>query len=265
MKYKFKGKEKDEETGMYYFGARYYDADLSVWLSVDPMADKYPSMSPFMYCAGNPVVLIDPNGMDIDPTASGFQDAENAAKNQPAFDALFNKWKTNTNILVRFSTDEKDRPVNENGERCDGTATPSGVTNDGKQIYTVAWNPNEKVAEKLGTSPLFEEAAHLENGIEGRSDLTSNTLNDEVMAKIWVAKNITNISDFYTDKLSDTKQAQFKTHFGWVKTNSNFPNKIKSGLFKGVFLTTYINNDMYKDRSYRVYATGTEGYKKMAK
>jgi len=60
--YKFSGKEKDSETGYSYFGARYYDSDLSVWLSVDPMASKYPSMSAYMYCAGNPVMLVDPDG-----------------------------------------------------------------------------------------------------------------------------------------------------------------------------------------------------------
>ena len=42
--YKFSGKEKDSETGYSYFGARYYNSDLSVWLSVDPMADKYPTV-----------------------------------------------------------------------------------------------------------------------------------------------------------------------------------------------------------------------------
>ncbi len=61
--YKFSGKEKDDETGYSYFGARYYDSDLSIWLSVDPMSDKYPSTSSFMYVMGNPVMLIDPNGM----------------------------------------------------------------------------------------------------------------------------------------------------------------------------------------------------------
>ena len=44
----FTGKEKDEETGYGYFGARYKDHDLmTLWLSVDPMADKYPSISPY--------------------------------------------------------------------------------------------------------------------------------------------------------------------------------------------------------------------------
>ena len=63
--YTFSAKEKDTETGYSYFGARYYSSDLSVWLSVDPQADKYPSLSPYTYCANNPVKLVDPNGEEI--------------------------------------------------------------------------------------------------------------------------------------------------------------------------------------------------------
>jgi RHS repeat-associated protein len=62
--YTFSGKEKDSETGYSYFGARYYDSDLSIWLSVDPLADKYPSMSAYMYVGGHPTIIVDPNGMD---------------------------------------------------------------------------------------------------------------------------------------------------------------------------------------------------------
>ena len=62
----FTGKELDEETGYSYFGARYYDpAVLAAWLSVDPMSDKYPSISPYAYCAWNPLRLVDPAGKDI--------------------------------------------------------------------------------------------------------------------------------------------------------------------------------------------------------
>ena len=61
------GKERDEETGFGYFGARYMDHEqMTMWLSVDPMADKYPSISPYAYCAWNPVNLIDPDGREID-------------------------------------------------------------------------------------------------------------------------------------------------------------------------------------------------------
>jgi len=87
----FTGKERDEEkegsrgpfasergneprsgipngsTYLYtYFGARYMDHELmTMWLSVDPMADKYPGISPYAYCAWNSVKLVDPEGMDI--------------------------------------------------------------------------------------------------------------------------------------------------------------------------------------------------------
>ena len=57
------GKERDEETGYGYFGARYMDHELmTMWLSVDPMANKYPNISPYAYCAWNPVKLVDSDG-----------------------------------------------------------------------------------------------------------------------------------------------------------------------------------------------------------
>ncbi len=59
--YTFSAKEKDPETGLSYFGSRYYSSDLSVWLSVDPMSGKYPSLSPYVCCADNPVRLVDPD------------------------------------------------------------------------------------------------------------------------------------------------------------------------------------------------------------
>ncbi len=59
------GKEKDWESGFHYYGARYYWSEmLTGWLSIDPMADKYPNISPYNYCHWNPVVAIDPDGMD---------------------------------------------------------------------------------------------------------------------------------------------------------------------------------------------------------
>ena len=61
----FSAKERDPETGYSYFGSRYYNSDLSIWLSVDPMAHKYPSLSPYVYCANNPIKLVDPNGEEV--------------------------------------------------------------------------------------------------------------------------------------------------------------------------------------------------------
>jgi len=65
--YRFTGKEEDVETGLYYYGARYYDPRTSVWLSVDPKADEMPGWSPYNYCFNNPIVLIDPDGAKPTP------------------------------------------------------------------------------------------------------------------------------------------------------------------------------------------------------
>lgn len=70
--YKFNAKELDEETGLYYYGARYYDPKTSVWISVDPLAEKYPNMSSYVYCADNPVKYIDPDGKDWFVNDQGF-------------------------------------------------------------------------------------------------------------------------------------------------------------------------------------------------
>ncbi|RST26319.1 RHS repeat domain-containing protein [Chryseobacterium lacus] len=61
--YKFNAKELDEESGLYYYGARYYNPRLSVWYGVDPLAEDYPSWSPYVYTFNNPIRYIDPTGM----------------------------------------------------------------------------------------------------------------------------------------------------------------------------------------------------------
>ncbi|MBQ8020853.1 MAG: hypothetical protein IJ263_10700, partial [Paludibacteraceae bacterium] len=64
--YLFNAKELDNETGLYYYGARYLDPTGAMWLSVDPLFEKYAGMSPYNYCAGNPVKLVDPDGRDVE-------------------------------------------------------------------------------------------------------------------------------------------------------------------------------------------------------
>ena len=69
--YLFNAKELDEETGLYYYGARYLNPSIALWLSTDPLQEKYPGMSPYNYCAGNPVKLVDPDGRSTDITDNG--------------------------------------------------------------------------------------------------------------------------------------------------------------------------------------------------
>ena len=60
--YLFNAKEFDEETGLYYYGARYYDPRLSLWMSTDPMQENYFNVSSYCYVLNNPLKLIDPDG-----------------------------------------------------------------------------------------------------------------------------------------------------------------------------------------------------------
>jgi RHS repeat-associated protein len=60
--YLYNGKEQDNETGLYDYGARYYDPHTYQWLGIDPMVEKYPGMSPYTYCLNNPITLMDPDG-----------------------------------------------------------------------------------------------------------------------------------------------------------------------------------------------------------
>ena len=82
--YLFNAKEFDEETGLYYYGARYYDPRLSLWISVDPLSIFDPhneenyiegehnggvfnnnNLNSYSYCYQNPIILTDPNGKQV--------------------------------------------------------------------------------------------------------------------------------------------------------------------------------------------------------
>jgi len=54
--------ERDNETGLDYRGARYYDSDVARFLSLDPLASEFPEWSDYCYVAGNPIIFIDPDG-----------------------------------------------------------------------------------------------------------------------------------------------------------------------------------------------------------
>ena len=62
-KYSFNAKELDEENGMYYYEARYYAPPT--FTSRDPLFEKYFWMSPYAYCANNPVKYVDPDGKTV--------------------------------------------------------------------------------------------------------------------------------------------------------------------------------------------------------
>lgn len=132
--YKFSGKEKDEETSYSYFGARYYMSDVSVWLSVDPMMDKYPNISPFNYCHWNPVMLTDPDGMD-----DGWVEDPNDKSKGVYWDPKVNSDAEAQTAGVKYHGQEGYGANEETGGRIhykpDGTSSESAITLTGPTVY----------------------------------------------------------------------------------------------------------------------------------
>lgn len=67
MPYKFNGKELDQETGQYYYGARYMNPVTNLWYGVDALTEKYPTIGGYVYCVGNLIKFVDLDGKDIFP------------------------------------------------------------------------------------------------------------------------------------------------------------------------------------------------------
>ena len=79
-RYRYTDKEKDEESGMYYMGARYYSPSLGRWLNIDPLAIKYSHESPYVFVSNNPLIYIDPDGLEKIVVSGGEYTDENRYK-----------------------------------------------------------------------------------------------------------------------------------------------------------------------------------------
>ena len=64
-RYKYVGKERDEETGLYYYGARYYAAWIARFVSVDPLQFDYSELTPYQYSSNRPITGLDIDGLEF--------------------------------------------------------------------------------------------------------------------------------------------------------------------------------------------------------
>ena len=69
-RYRYVGKERDAESGLYYYGARYYAAWTCRFISVDPLAHDYMYLTPYNYAGNRPIISIDIDGMQGDQNTS---------------------------------------------------------------------------------------------------------------------------------------------------------------------------------------------------
>jgi RHS repeat-associated protein len=207
-RWKFTGKELDEETGLYYYGARFYNPVTSLWLSVDPLAEKYPSMSPYIYCANNPIIYIDPDGREI----IGKESLENAAKfkdetnkkiadlriekmkeqnsNKPSkknikeIDDKISQFKGALNELSVLEKSDQKYSINTSSKNVQADAKGNITYDVADNVLNVnitdAWNV-ENLAHELKHAYQFEIGAMSLDG-DGRSGGSLYDMQDEVEA-----------------------------------------------------------------------------------
>ncbi|MDR1792588.1 MAG: RHS repeat-associated core domain-containing protein, partial [Bacteroidales bacterium] len=123
--FKFNGKELDEESRMYYFEARYQSPP--VFISRDPLFEKYPMFSPYSYCANNPIKYIDPDGRTL---KIAYYEYRNGKAVQKVF--IFNGKNQNqapNNWFVNYVIDAYNYSVNNGGgQKMQEAATDQNIT-----------------------------------------------------------------------------------------------------------------------------------------
>ncbi len=214
-RYTFSAKEKDIETGYSYFGARYYTSDLSIWLSVDPMCDKYPNLTPYSYCRNNPIMLIDPNGEDDYWIDEGGK--INLYKNTNAKrDRIFmGKIEHNENgeITNKYVSLDKEKAKDKTFTKSTGSVTVKGESFDYEK-YDFA-NPSH--AEKVYNFITKENHAKVEWGL--------NIINTENGIKSFLTTGGNPIvepgSNAIFNWFIDNKGSAF---MDWEKSNHNHPS-----------------------------------------
>ena len=161
--YTFSGKEKDVETGYSYFGARYYDSGLSIWLSVDPMSDKYPNLTPYAYCANNPVILVDPDGRTIYHPSGTFPASYGYVywniQHNDTYKSLVSTFNKSTNNL-RFDTQNSDYSYGNTCADIQGKTDQNGEVLSFTCDVTIYLSSNRKKTEIGLVETFLHEAVH---------------------------------------------------------------------------------------------------------
>lgn len=160
--------QKFNETGNYYYGARYYDPRVSVWLSVDPLAHKYPSQTPYNFVFNNPLILTDPDGRGpvfgkdgdlLGPSADGWEGEAIVLEEGQAYD----KELTDQQILENGGTklgeygegirisDDSWKTVEDNG----GTKMDPYVKNNSNE--TAYYKPEGVDDNGIDQNPGYDE------------------------------------------------------------------------------------------------------------
>ena len=252
LPYKFNGKQFDEETGLYYYGARYMKPMASIWYGVDPLAEKYNNVSPFVFCKDNPIGFIDPDGkkvyqgnllviylvngqLTLSSKANEYTRAlyDGMIKTATGKRHLSMMVRSNTNIYLRYSSE------NTNTKRDITYARTLQAKKDGssirynKEIYSSTWaqitfyvetikqSTTIKGLENYGLS--FSEAMGAEGVHESVHAADPAEVNRDIRSSQPGQKNL---SEFIYERKARLMEAKFREELKKNKDNQNEKRKL---------------------------------------
>jgi RHS repeat-associated protein len=259
--YLFSGKERDEETGLTYFGARYFDGN--VWLSVDPLAEKNIGTSAYVYCAGNPLKFIDPTGMDtvnINKNDDGLWKVNNVIKSKG--NDVFNVNDGKETSTFTFSEGEYGNRINYLRLEDDGYETFGVFHLSGTETTGYVVEPQGPETTKSGTNRRIPTADYnlTTSDVSGAKWRGAPTIyNDNISTgrgvkihygtgRIWSEACLVVSSDY---TLSKSGHVQFK-----INESQGAAWQVNSYLGAASRDTKYINADGKNRHRYIYISTG---------
>ena len=185
--YLFNAKEFYEETGLYYYGARYYDPRLSLWLSIDPKEEKYSNVSTYCYVISNPLKYTDPTGMEIDMTKVRLADEQlKLSTTQSVIKDLASQTGLQLSLdkdnKLQYAKNDKGKPIvnkitNKKGKEIDaGSKTARNFLIkmiDNKTEIEVSYHAKRTVTSGTQIGLSFEQ---ISNMVKGAVGVDGNTL-----------------------------------------------------------------------------------------
>ncbi len=250
--YKFNGKELDEETGNYYYGARYYNPKMSVWLSIDPLAHKYPYHSPYCYVLNNPIRYIDPDGMKVAPKSQ--KQWDNHKKN------ISNKraeLQTEVNGLEQKAQDKgwNSRKLNRKTKKLKGRISSLSSSLDkmtelenSEDTYSL----QKRGADENGTVKYNSTSKAVDIHTDGSTSEFIHELDHAY--QIESGNAIAYMSGYGAWDLGDEVEA-YKSQFAYDPDNPNFVDRRRSAFdkFRASYITKnwvkFLNSGLYSGHS----------------
>ncbi|MDG1526142.1 MAG: RHS repeat-associated core domain-containing protein, partial [Schleiferiaceae bacterium] len=217
--FRFNAKEYDEETGNYYYGARYYEPKSSIWMGVDAMATSYPGINPYNFVTGNPIMAIDPDGnaADWEPDGKGgwiAQAGDNAWTLHKdagiSYSAVVSLMKSQG---FEFSTNDKHVHVNV------GDAVHVPIPYYTKEIQS-SYDPSPALANQ-NSAAIPKEAENFFSSIKG---LSQEELQAQIfsMGDVHVVAADAGVSSYYSYIASKQKGYLQTTRGGLIYESTTF-------------------------------------------